>query len=749
MNPVNGIHEIDMPKSKLLHRQSESARKRMEHCQYLATESPEPTYDLSRCELYEVPSGTFSMCKVLRKEALILSDNLLSSLSGGGNIKDLAMLRVLDLHSNKLSEIPDALTGISGLQVLNLDNNQLKKLPRDTGKLQALQTLTIKGNQVKELPGTICLMKSLRTLDISDNKIKDLPSKLCYIRTLETLSLDAKNMRHPIASICMQGTEAIMKSLCAECGTDYSPPSQHVLNVLDPPKVSPSEDKPSSLRSLEEEEANLSNSIMQYEKIQESKRLERMRLERELEEMEREQAQLVTQTDKRHLGLLKALEKEQADLDSGIKTLQERSDIEKQNLLSVLHDVERQSTDLVHQLLEMNEKARKKEALLDQLEKERMELDATFLVVSEEHDLLREKDILKFMQVIMKENFELDQLRNRYDKHKENIRKEAEDSENVAFNQLSSQLHAKQLNNDAIVANLMKAEEFQREAFEMLLLSKDAKHKRLTEEIYMLQQQLAEVTMAELEKQSVKAESTNIALEQKREDLAALLKQLMIEREDREEELKKRLLEMEQRREDDVQDYWLIQFQRLMDRKPQSLIDQENNLEFSVLEILNRSGADDYIPMFARHRVTIETMLQLTDNDLKEIGVHEVGLRRSILSNIANFTKERDNASLKAKEMESHVDVPRRDPTAPSIDEAGASAVAGAALVKEVTVRVNAECVICMENNSDVLFLNCGHVCCCGTCSGSLRLCPLCRSDIHTKINMQKSSQSVIGGCVD
>ena len=48
--------------------------------------------------------------------------------------------------------------------------------------------------------------------------------------------------------------------------------------------------------------------------------------------------------------------------------------------------------------------------------------------------------------------------------------------------------------------------------------------------------------MAELKKQSARAESTNIALEQKREDLAGLLKQLMIERESREMELKKRLV---------------------------------------------------------------------------------------------------------------------------------------------------------------------------------------------------------------
>ncbi|XP_033642845.1 E3 ubiquitin-protein ligase LRSAM1-like [Asterias rubens] len=743
MNHGAENHTPGMP--ILRHKQSESARKRMEHCQYLATESPEPTYDLSQCELPEVPSGTYSLCKVLRKEVLILSDNYLSSLSGGGSLKDVFVLRVLDLHHNKFTELPDAVTNFSGLQVLNVENNDIKKLPKAIGNLQALQTLNARGNHLKELPASICQMRSLRNLDISCNKIRELPSKLCHVRTLETLSLDAITMKHPAAKVCSQGTESIMKSLCEECGIDYSPPSQHVLGVLDAPKISPtSSSSTSSFKNLEQEEAILSDSIKQYERVQEEKRLERIRLEKELEDMERDQERLMAHTDQQHRGLLRALRKEQADMDSGIKTLQERSDSEKRNFLRMLYDVEEKSSELVNQLLEMNEKAKKKEALLDQLEKERMELDATFQVASVEHALLREKDILKFVGVIMKESFELEALRNMYDKNKESIRRRAEASENDTFEQLLSRLNAKQMTKDTMVANLMKEEAFQREAFEMLLLSKDAKHKRLTEEIYMLQQQLAQVTMAELKKQSARAESTNIALEQKREDLAGLLKQLMIERESREMELKKRLLEMEQRREDDVEDYWLIQFQRLMDRKPQSLIDKENNLELSVIDILQTAGADSYIPKFARHRVSIETMLCMSDEDLKELGVYELGLRRAILARIADYQREIGQASAKTKKLE--VDMPEKtpSPSAPAIDEATASEAASNAFVRDVTVRVNAECVVCMEENSNTLFLNCGHVCCCNGCSETLHLCPLCRSDILTKVIMQTRSNTSI-----
>jgi hypothetical protein len=46
---------------------------------------------------------------------------------------------------------------------------------------------------------------------------------------------------------------------------------------------------------------------------------------------------------------------------------------------------------------------------------------------------------------------------------------------------------------------------------------------------------------------------------------------------------------------------------------------QESQLEIAVKNILTNAGAEDYIPVFARHRITIETMMQLEDSDLKQV----------------------------------------------------------------------------------------------------------------------------------
>jgi hypothetical protein len=82
-----------------------------------AREAPEPIFDLSECALQNVPQGIYSLCRVFLKEVLRLDDNRLTSLSGGGQLKDLLLLKVLDLHSNAFVYLPDDIQLLKNLKV--------------------------------------------------------------------------------------------------------------------------------------------------------------------------------------------------------------------------------------------------------------------------------------------------------------------------------------------------------------------------------------------------------------------------------------------------------------------------------------------------------------------------------------------------------------------------------------------------------------------------------------------------------
>lgn len=82
-----------------------------------ARETPEPVFDLSDCGITQVPSGIYSLCRVFLKECLKLDNNNLSSFSGGGSLKDLHLLKILDVHVNDFNTLPNDIDSLVNLKV--------------------------------------------------------------------------------------------------------------------------------------------------------------------------------------------------------------------------------------------------------------------------------------------------------------------------------------------------------------------------------------------------------------------------------------------------------------------------------------------------------------------------------------------------------------------------------------------------------------------------------------------------------
>ncbi|MEQ2167034.1 hypothetical protein GOODEAATRI_000087, partial [Goodea atripinnis] len=131
-------------------------------------------------------------------------------------------------------------------------------------------------------------------------------------------------------------------------------------------------------------------------------------------------------------------------------------------------------------------------------------------------------------------------------------------------------------------------------------------------------------------------------LVEQRSALSDLLQQLLKQRDQREQELRQVLVEMENKSDSNQQNYWMIQYQRLLDAKPLSLRMQEAGLEKELVNLLCRLSAQHYLPIMAHHHITTEALRHMMVSDLKK-----------------------------------------------------------------------------------VIFLPCGHVCCCQVCSGALQNCPL------------------------
>uniref|UniRef100_A0A182UE72 Uncharacterized protein n=1 Tax=Anopheles melas TaxID=34690 RepID=A0A182UE72_9DIPT len=193
-----------------------------------AKETPEPIYDLEDCNLKDVPAGVFVMCKVLRKEALTLSKNKLSSLAGGGTLDDLVLLQSLNLSYNRFKKLPEDIYKLENLRELFLANNALEKLPIAIGRLKKLELLNLSANNLATVE-QLAFMTNLRVLDISGNvRLSQLPSQLATCDNLVDIVLDPEHLVNPPPDVVAGGTYAIIKYL----STDEQTANELVNNLL-------------------------------------------------------------------------------------------------------------------------------------------------------------------------------------------------------------------------------------------------------------------------------------------------------------------------------------------------------------------------------------------------------------------------------------------------------------------------------------------------------------------------------------
>ncbi|ELK07213.1 E3 ubiquitin-protein ligase LRSAM1 [Pteropus alecto] len=698
---------------------SEEARKRLEYQMCLAKEAgADDILDISKCELSEIPFGAFATCKVLQKKVLIVHTNHLTSLLPKScSLLSLITIKVLDLHDNQLTALPEDIGQLTALQVLNVEKNQLTYLPHSTGNLTQLQTLNVKDNKLKELPDTIGELRSLRTLDISGNEIRRLPQMLAHVRTLETLSLDALSMVYPPQEVCSAGPAAIQQFLCKESGLEYYPPSQYLLPVLEQDGAETSQDSPDGPTDrFSREEVEWQNRFSDYEKRKEQKMLEKLEFERRLELGQREHAQLLQQSSSQKDEILQTVKEEQSRLEQGLSERQRHLEEDRQRLQEELKRTEQNISNRIQKLLQDNQRQKKSSEILKSLENERIRMEQLMSITQEETENLRRREIASAMQQMLTESCKNRFIQMAYESQRQNLVQQACSSMAEMDERFQQILSWQQMDQNKAISQILQESAMQKAAFEALQVKKDLMHRQIRNQEMVSEQRWA---------------------------LSSLLQQLLKEKTQREEELRGILTELEAKSETKQENYWLIQYQRLLNQKPLSLKLQEEGMERQLAALLVELSAEHYLPVFAHHRISLDMLSRMSPRDLakvgsslsEEVGVSEAGLQHEILRRVQKLL---DATRIQPELLKPpQGEVPGAlEPTAP---EELPESVRPSAPPAELEVQTS-ECVVCLEREAQMIFLNCGHVCCCQQCCQPLRTCPLCRQDISQRLRIYQSS---------
>ncbi|XP_030062432.1 E3 ubiquitin-protein ligase LRSAM1 [Microcaecilia unicolor] len=719
-------------------RLSEEARKRLEYQMCLAKEAgADDIVDISKCELSEIPYGIFSTCKVLQKKVLIVHTNYLTYLVPKScQLMDLGTLKVLDLHDNQMTSLPADIGQLTSLQVLNIERNLLSSLPESIGNLIQLQTLNMKGNKLKGLPNTIGGLRSLQALNISENQLHELPSTLAHIRMLETLTLDFALMTYPPTGVCMGGTQSIQKFLCKECAIEYYPPSKYLLSVLEHNEGAAMANSTDGTWSESiKEKTEWQSKFLDYEKRKEQKMLDKLEFERRLDLGQRERALLILQSNNQKDEILQIVKEEQVRLEKGLTEHQQHLENERLRLQAQLKQTEHEVSSRIEKLLEENHRQKQSAEILKSLENERIKMEQLMAITQEETENLRRREVAAAMQQMLEESYKNKLIQMAYESRRQEMVNQACSSITEMDHKFQQILDWQQLDQSKAISHILQESVIQKAAFEALQLKKDLMHRQIRNQIKLIETELLQLTQLELRRQELDTETLQEVIIEQRRALGYLLQHLLKEKQQREEELQGLLLEMDAKSEAKHENYWLIQYQRLLNQKPLSLKLQEGGLEKELVTMLIKLSAVNYLPVFAHHRISLEVLRGMTSNDLQKIGVSETGLQHDILRR----AQEIMTGTQTKEELPEAIDTLIADAQEPCVPhEDQPSQEVPTAPLEHMDGR-KSECVVCMEREADMIFLSCGHVCCCSTCSNTLKICPLCRKDIIQCIHMYLS----------
>lgn len=699
----------------------------------LAKETPESDFDLSDCNLKEIPPGVFIYCRILLKEQLNLSNNKLTTfnnnINNGGQLSDLSLLKILDLRFNKIKELPDEIFKLVNLRELLISNNNLVKLPHTINCLKYLELLDVSSNKLQTI-NEINFMPNLRILNLAGNQnLKKLSANLTTCDQLCDLIIDLENIEWPPREICVGGAGIIIKYLLT--GEKHD-----IVDGIDT-NIDQYELAQDAFVEMNKEDAlfkelQARDNRVKYIDKRSNNYLHLIENEYGNENALIEEFQLKQQKQKQEL--LQAVLLQQNETETLVNKMQQQKDVERYKLIKDIMDSEENANLVIDKFLAL--KSNCDSALL---EKEHIEEQRLLEMLHLEHADLRKQEILSTMMETLHNEENKIQM---YQEKRNASSLDILERENETFREMNKFYRDYERNRNEIIAKICDNEELQKQAVITLIAKNDARTWSLVEQLKIIEMQLGSMTKLEIEKKKYSNAEQMNELANKRMRLSCILMDLLDQQEKRKKQIHDTLLEIEAQKSIEQQDFWLMQYQKLLDSRPLEFSVKTNSIDPLLGYNFLVNGVIHCLPFLQKLWQNSNIYLEkLQDNDLQIAGILDDKDRHLILKSIEEFIKE------------SNTDA-RVSPCAPvkvnlSIDDSGAACSTHDQHALEVststlsisTIRGNAdilvsECVICMEEVVKVIFLPCGHMCCCLTCQLKVELCPMCRAEIERKIKV-------------
>ncbi len=146
--------------------------------------------DLSSEKLQNIPPEIGNLHNL---QELYLSDNQIEIIPP--EIGLLHNLQELHLSHNQIQSMPPELGNLHNLQEIYLGCNQIKIIPHEIGNLHNLQILSLYNNQIKIIPPEIGNLHNLQNLNLFHNKLKSIPPELGNLHNLQQLYLSRNQIK--------------------------------------------------------------------------------------------------------------------------------------------------------------------------------------------------------------------------------------------------------------------------------------------------------------------------------------------------------------------------------------------------------------------------------------------------------------------------------------------------------------------------------------------------------------------------